>query len=227
MSPAADIVSEDGVVVTPTQPSNMYQNQLVCGSGGGSKLLSPSTSTTASNSDISNSSSEYSLDEEVMSTGDDDANHTKNNDASIHVHEYFTEAHINHVNKIAAKENETLNLNLGIPVDLTVFTRRDSDNTDTTTMQKVLRPPIQTLIRLLDRFLALIEGPLFQFWSNRIPLRVRQKLTFFAWGLYLPIHKALVGRRTGLHKNVSLEYHALTTVMWWGRLVSDNICKRI
>ena len=186
MSPAADIVSEDGVVVTPTQPSSMYQNQnqLVCGSGVGSKLLSPSarsasalTSTTASNSDISNSSSssESSLDEEVITTGDN-ANHTQNNnDASV---EYFTEAHINHVNKIAAKENETLNLNLGIPVDLTVFTRRD--NTDTTTIQKVLRPPIQTFIRLLDRFLALIENPLFQFWSNRIPLRVRQKLTFFA-----------------------------------------------
>ncbi|KAL7528078.1 hypothetical protein ACHAXR_002254, partial [Thalassiosira sp. AJA248-18] len=126
------------------------------------------------------------------------------------------------MNKRAEKENEGLNLNLGLPVDLTVLTRRDG-NAASGLVQKGFRPPIQILIRLLDRVLAFVESPLFRLWGNHIPLRFRQRLTFLAWGMYLPIHKALIGRRTGLHKNASLEYHALTSVMWWGRLFPVTI----
>jgi len=136
--------------------------------------------------------------------------------------DYDTLRESHQMNERAQKENERLNLNLGLPVDLTVFTRRDNSAANGI-VQKVLRPPIQTLIRLLDRLLAFVESPLFSFWSNHVPLRLRQKLTFLAWGIYLPIHKALIGRRTGLHKDVSLEYHALTTVMWWGRLFPVTI----
>jgi hypothetical protein len=131
--------------------------------------------------------------------------------------EYFSVGNIKRMDEIAEDENTRLNLNLGIPVDLTIFTRRDV--APTAVVQKVLRPPIRTLFRLLDCLLAFIESPIFHFWSNRVPLRLRQKLTFLAWGVYLPIHKALIGRRTGLHRDVSLECHALTSIMWWGRLV--------
>eukprot|EP00566_Odontella_aurita_P024767 CAMPEP_0113578006 /NCGR_PEP_ID=MMETSP0015_2-20120614/29219_1 /TAXON_ID=2838 /ORGANISM="Odontella" /LENGTH=97 /DNA_ID=CAMNT_0000481719 /DNA_START=81 /DNA_END=371 /DNA_ORIENTATION=+ /assembly_acc=CAM_ASM_000160 len=39
-----------------------------------------------------------------------------------------------------------------------------------------------------------------------------------AWKVYYPVHKYLLGRRTGIHPDASHEYHALTTIMWWGNL---------
>lgn len=140
--------------------------------------------------------------------------HTPTSDSDLR--EYFSEAHIKHMNDSAEEKNTRLNLNLGMPIDLTVFTRRDVIATGL--VQKALRPPIRICIRLLDRILGVIESPLFHVWSHRVPLRWRQKLTFLAWGIYLPIHKALIGRRTGVHRDVSLEYHALTSILWWGRL---------
>ncbi|KAL9190255.1 hypothetical protein ACHAXT_007466 [Thalassiosira profunda] len=130
---------------------------------------------------------------------------------------YFSKEHVQRANRAAAAENERLNLHLGLPVDLTVLTRRDGGFA-TTALQKLLRLPIRAAICLVDRFLSIIETPLFQFYSERLPLRWRQRITFLAWGMYLPVHKALIGRRSGLHRDVSLEYHALTSVMWWGRL---------
>ncbi len=138
----------------------------------------------------------------------------------VTIREYFSAANIKRMDEIAGDENDRLNLNLGMTVDLTILTRRDVAPTGV--VHKVLRPPIRTLLRLLDRLLAFIESPIFHFWSNRVPLRLRQKLTFLAWGAYLPIHKALIGRRTGLHRDVSLECHALTSILWWGRLVRFN-----
>ena len=140
-----------------------------------------------------------------------------NNDTTS-VDQYFTDAHIKRVNTIASEKNDKLNLNLGLPVDLTNYTRRDIS--PTSIAQKVLRPPIQTFIRIFDWLLSFIEGPLFIFWSEHVPLWLRQKITFIAWSIYLPIHKLLIGRRSGLHRDVSYEYHALTTAMWAGRLVS-------
>lgn len=150
-------------------------------------------------------------------SSDEDAADTGRLDRDNNLREYFSAANVERMDKIAADENKRLNLNLGMPVDLTIFTRRDVVATGV--VQKVLRPPVRTLLQLLDRLLAYIESPIFHFWSDRVPLRVRQKLTFLAWGMYLPIHKALVGRRTGLHRDVSLECHALTSIMYWGRLV--------
>jgi len=161
---------------------------------------------TRSTSALSSTASESS------STEDEDIT---NNDT---VDQYFTDAHIKRVNTIASEENDKLNLNLGLPVDLTNYTRRDIS--PTSIVQKVLRPPIQTFIRIFDWLLSFIEGPLFIFWSEHVPLWLRQKITFFAWSIYLPIHKLLIGRRSGLHRDVSYEYHALTTAMWAGRLVS-------
>ncbi|KAL3823924.1 hypothetical protein ACHAXA_007895 [Cyclostephanos tholiformis] len=149
-------------------------------------------------------------------SSDEDAADASRLDHDNNLREYFSAANVERMDKIAADENERLNLNLGMPVDLTVFTRRDVAPTGV--VQKVLRPPVRTLLRILDSLLAYIESPIFRFWSNRVPLRLRQKLTFLAWGMYLPIHKTLVGRRTGLHRDVSLECHALTSIMYWGRL---------
>ncbi|KAL7517137.1 hypothetical protein ACHAWX_002086, partial [Stephanocyclus meneghinianus] len=122
---------------------------------------------------------------------------------NVSTDEYFTKEFEQKVNEAARQENQKLNLNLGLPFDPSDLSRRQ---------------PIKILIRLLHRFLLLVENPLFRIWSQFIPLRLRQKLTLFAWKVYFPLHKLFLGRKTGLHPDVSLEYHALSSVMWWGRL---------
>jgi len=52
---------------------------------------------------------------------------------------------------------------------------------------------------------------------NMVPLPTRRWIAFTAWKLYLPVHKLILGRSTGIHRDASLEYHALTTFMYWGR----------
>ena len=136
---------------------------------------------------------------------------------------YFTQDYIRKVDKRAKEENEKLNLNLGLPLDLTELTRRDVNMAELSIIKRAIRVPVRIMMHLLDRFLSLIENPIFEFWSSRLPLKFRQQLTFVAWTIYLPIHKALIGRRTGLHPSVSLEYHALTSLMWWGRLFPITI----
>ena len=193
--------------------------------------LSVTLSTTASTNTSSSRTSES--DYEVDGDDDDSVDGTNArqsrqipNEENVMFLELFEEANVRQMNERAQNENAKLNLNLGIPVDLTVLTSRSalisaplSSITDLI-LRKFARPPIQAFMHLLNCILLFIENPLFHIWSQHIPLRLRQKLTFFAWGLYLPIHKALLGRKTGLHRSVSLEYHALTSVMWWGRLVS-------
>ena len=142
------------------------------------------------------------------------------------IDEYFEDAYIQKVNARAKKENEKLNLNLGMPFDLTELTRRDVNTAEISVVKRAIRVPVRILLHILDRFLSLVENPIFKFWSTRVPLKFRQQLTFTAWRIYLPIHAALVGNRSGLHPSVSLEYHALTSMMWWGRLFPISI-KRI
>jgi monoterpene epsilon-lactone hydrolase len=100
----------------------------------------------------------------------------------------------------AGEINDTLNLNLG---------------------QTFITPENKKLIRLihfLNRILLFWwEHRLFQL-LEKIPLIWRRRITFTAWNIYFPIHKYLLGRTTGIHPAVSEEYHALTSVMWWGRL---------
>ncbi|KAL3928316.1 MAG: hypothetical protein SGBAC_012701 [Bacillariaceae sp.] len=57
----------------------------------------------------------------------------------------------------------------------------------------------------------------FRFWKF-LPLSFRRGLTHYGWKVYLKLHKALLGRSTGMHPSQSPEYHALTSIMWWGRL---------
>lgn len=206
------------------------------------------TSSTASSTDMSGSGSSCMDDDEANDVDADAADNYDfnegdgDNTSQYHYHDntlrqYFTESHTRQMDKLAQDENKKLNLNLGLPIDLTVYTRRESGdtsevaaaspttNTSIGVTTRVLRPPIQFIINLLDRILSYIESPLFQLWDNCIPLYIRQKLTFIAWGIYLPLHKLFIGRRSGLHRDVSLEYHALTSVLWWGRLVREERCK--
>lgn len=148
-------------------------------------------STTGSDSSIANSEQESEFHASIEENGSTDV--------------YFSKEFVQRVNEAARRENEKLRLNLGLPINPSAIARRQ---------------PIKSLIQLVHRFLLLVENPLFRIWSQYIPLRLRQKLTLLAWKIYFPVHKLLIGRRSGLHRDASFEYHALTTVLWWGRLVS-------
>jgi acetyl esterase/lipase len=100
----------------------------------------------------------------------------------------------------AAEINETLNLNLG---------------------QTVVVPENQSLVRVLqflnDFLFSWWERYLFRFW-NSIPVDIRRRITYMAWKVYYPLHRKFLGRRTAIHPDASPEYHALTTILWIGRL---------
>lgn len=100
---------------------------------------------------------------------------------------YFTKDYVDKVNEVARRENQNLRLNLGLPIDPSVVARHQ---------------PIKALIQVIHRFLLLVENPLFCIWSQFIPLRLRQKLTLVAWKIYFPVHKLLIGRKTGLHNGM-------------------------
>lgn len=178
----------------------------------------------------SNSTLTYAATESTVTCSESSASLNDSSDgaesSTDSIHQYFEEAYIQKVNERAKKENEKLNLNLGLPVDLTELTRRDVNTAELSVVKRAIRVPVRIMLHILDWFLSYIENPLFRFWSERVPLKLRQQFTFVAWTIYLPIHKALIGRRSGLHPSVSLEYHALTSLMWWGRLFPITI-KRI
>jgi len=103
----------------------------------------------------------------------------------------------------AVEVNETLNLNLGLPID--------PDNGQ-----------IRHFFRLLSNIFSVFEDHLFAI-VGRLPLSFKQRITKFGWMIYFPLHKLLLGRRTGIHPDASYEYHALTTLMHWGRLFPVTI----
>jgi hypothetical protein len=106
--------------------------------------------------------------------------------------------------KTAKEINQELNLNLGLPID--------PNNSK-----------LRTLIRFLNNLLiSWWEDYMFAAW-DRIPLQVKKKLTFFAWGWYFSLHKRLLGRSTAIHPDASEEYHAITSLMYWGRLFPVTI----
>ena len=93
--------------------------------------------------------------------------------------------------------------------------------------QTLIQPTNKALlwvIQFLDKIcFQWYERVFFKLWTM-VPLKVRRALTFGGWKLYFPLHKFLLGRKTGMHPSQSAEYHALTTLMWWGRLfpISPN-----
>lgn len=60
----------------------------------------------------------------------------------------------------------------------------------------------------------------FKLWSEVVPISFRRALTHLGWRFYVRLHKALLGKSTGLHPSQSYEYHALTTIMWWARFIA-------
>lgn len=101
--------------------------------------------------------------------------------------------------------NKDLNLNLG---------------------QKFISPNNKTLlwtIKFLNNLFVSWWEPYFQILWKSLPLDLRKWLTFTAWKFYFPLHKRILGRRTGIHPNASLEYHAVTTIAWWGRMIPVSI----
>jgi hypothetical protein len=107
-------------------------------------------------------------------------------------------------NKTAKEVNQELNLNLGLPIN-----------------------PNSSVLRNTLRFFNFIfiewwEDVLFWAWTA-IPLSVKKKLVFVAWEWYSWAHAKLLGRCTAIHPDASEEYHALTSIMWWGRLFPISI----
>jgi monoterpene epsilon-lactone hydrolase len=92
--------------------------------------------------------------------------------------------------------------------------------------QTLINPNNKTLlwiVRFLNNFfVGWWEHHFYTFWKS-VPLKWRQNLTFTVWKLYFPLHKYLLGRSTGIHKDASLEYHALSSLMWWGRLLPVTV----
>jgi acetyl esterase/lipase len=41
--------------------------------------------------------------------------------------------------------------------------------------------------------------------------------------VYFSLHRIIFGRSTGIHPDASLEYHALTSICWWTRLLPATI----
>ena len=100
--------------------------------------------------------------------------------------------------------NETLQLNLGLPIP-------------------VENPTLRSCVALFNLLcISWYETLLFRFW-NYLPISTRKAICFGGWALYLPLHKIILGRTTGIHPAQSEEYHALTTLMWWGRLFPVTI----
>jgi monoterpene epsilon-lactone hydrolase len=106
---------------------------------------------------------------------------------------------------LTAKEvNATLNLNLGLSIN-----------------------PENKALRKIIRWINVIGVMWWEEWFfafiKKLPLSLRRKVCLSAWQVYFLIHKRILGRRTGLHPAVSHEYHALTSVIYWGRFFPISI----
>jgi epsilon-lactone hydrolase len=100
--------------------------------------------------------------------------------------------------------NLTLQLNLGLPIP-------------------VEHPTLRRFVDLFNLiFISWYEHVLFRLW-NAMSVTTRKNICFAGWAFYFPLHKFILGRTTGLHPSQSEEYHALTSLMWWGRLFPVTI----
>lgn len=106
--------------------------------------------------------------------------------------------------KCAVSVNQSLNLHLGLPFNPRNITF------------------VRILCHFLSRIFQCIELYFFQAWES-IPLGTRQYLTVKAWSLYLPLHRFLFKNKTAIHQHASYEYHALSTILYWGRMFPASI----
>lgn len=103
-----------------------------------------------------------------------------------------------------SNSNKALNLHLGMPFNPREFLL------------------LRRCLKILSDFFSLFEDTLCHGW-NSVPLQIRQKITVIAWAIYFPLHRLLLSNRTAIHKDASYEYHAMTTVMYWGRMFPITI----
>ncbi len=73
---------------------------------------------------------------------------------------------------------------------------------------------------------AWYERYLFYIWKHWLSLSVKKVLAWYAWTyLFLPLHTLLLGKSTGIHSSCSYEFHALTTLMYFGRFVPNTVAR--
>jgi acetyl esterase/lipase len=90
--------------------------------------------------------------------------------------------------------------------------------------QKVLTRK-NTVILWIVNFLDILlirwwENAFFYIWGELVPFSFRRYLALGAWKVFVGVHKAIIGKRSGLHPSQSFEYHALTTIMWGARFIA-------
>jgi len=85
-----------------------------------------------------------------------------------------------------------------------------------------MNPFVRKLFRLLGSFVHIFDLHIFRAW-DAVPLRLRQKITTIAWALYFHVHRFTLGRLTGIHRNASPEYHAITSICYWGNFFPVSI----
>jgi epsilon-lactone hydrolase len=132
-----------------------------------------------------------------------------NGDPMLTVGAQEEQAKKNTNNKNKEEEPPPLNLNLGQP-------RFSPDQ----------NPRLVWMIKFLS--LVLVEWwehLFYKVWNTVVPLGVKRRLVFWSWTyFYLPLHQRLLGRRTAIHRDgVSLEYHALSTILYWGRFFPISV----
>jgi epsilon-lactone hydrolase len=108
--------------------------------------------------------------------------------------------------KVSAKDvNSTLNLNLGL---------------------SMLNPEI-VWIRKIIKWIQILGLMWWEEWLfaflRQLPVSFRRKVCLIGWYFYFHLHKVVVGRRSGIHPDASEEYHALTTILYWGRFFPVTI----
>lgn len=109
-------------------------------------------------------------------------------------------------NKYCEQVNQTLNLDLG----QTFVTRNNR-----------LGGVLLFICRWVDiLFFEWYESIPMYIWSEIVPLSFKRALTRSGWNVYLAIHTAFLGKTTGLHPSQSLDYHAMTTMMFQSQFLA-------
>jgi acetyl esterase/lipase len=69
------------------------------------------------------------------------------------------------------------------------------------------------------------ESYVYYFINTFIPVRIKRYIIYQLWYMYFPFHQFCFGNRTGIHADASMEYHALTTTMYWFRFLPNSIVR--
>lgn len=105
--------------------------------------------------------------------------------------------------------NQQLNLDLGLTgIARRLFTREN----------KVLLWLIRTVENVF--FLHWWERFFLDAWSHLVPIAIKRTIIQYAWKYWFAWHKWAFGKSTGLHPSQSLEYHAMTTLLYGSNFLS-------